>query len=202
MEKSKVKSESELLKLKDDNFIPVILRSATAYGISPNLRLDLVVNNLTCSALTTGKVEMLSDGTAWRPLLHVEDMANAFLLTLESPEDKVSGEIFNVGSNNDNYIVKDIAHEVEEIVPNSVITFTKEANKDHRSYQVNFDKIRDMLGFKTKWSLTDGIKDIYKVMKDEKMTKDSFEDKKFYRVKYINWLIKENQINSSLRFSP
>ena len=200
--KSKVKSESELLKLKDDNFIPVILRSATAYGISPNLRLDLVVNNLTCSALTTGKVEMLSDGTAWRPLLHVEDMANAFLLTLESPKNKVSGEIFNVGSNNDNYIVKDIAQKVEEIVPNSVITFTKEANKDHRSYQVNFDKIRDVLGFKTKWNLTDGIKDIYKVMKDEKMTKDIFEDKKFYRVKYINWLIKENQINSSLRFSP
>jgi len=199
--KSKVRSESELLKLKDDNFIPVILRSATAYGISPNLRLDLVVNNLTCSALTTGKVEMLSDGTAWRPLLHVEDMANAFLLTLESPDDKVNGEIFNVGSNDDNYIVKDIAQKVEEIVPNSEITFAKEANTDHRSYQVNFDKIRDMLGFKTKWNLTDGIKDIYKVMKDEKMTKNSFEDKKFYRVKYINWLIKQNQINSDLRFS-
>ena len=200
--KSKVKSESELLKLKDDNFIPVILRSATAYGISPNLRLDLVVNNLTCSALTTGKVKMLSDGTAWRPLLHVEDMANAFLLTLESPEDKVSGEIFNVGSNNDNYIVKDIAQKVEEIVPESIISFSKEANKDHRSYQVNFDKIRDNLGFKTKWNLTDGIKDIYKVIKNEKMTKDSFEDKKFYRVKYINWLIEQNQIDNSLRFSP
>jgi nucleoside-diphosphate-sugar epimerase len=200
--KSKVKSESDLLKLKDDNFIPVILRSATAYGISPNLRLDLVVNNLTCSALTTGKVEMLSDGTAWRPLLHVEDMANAFLLTLESPEDKVSGEIFNVGSNNDNYIVKDIAQKVEEIVPDSIISFSKEANKDHRSYQVNFDKIRDILGFKTKWNLTDGIKDIYKVIKNEKMTKDSFEDKKFYRVKYINWLIEQNQIDNSLRFSP
>ena len=115
---------------------------------------------------------------------------------------KVKSESELLKLKNDNYIVKDIAQKVEEIVPDSIISFSKEANKDHRSYQVNFDKIRDNLGFKTKWNLTDGIKDIYKVIKNEKMTKDSFEDKKFYRVKYINWLIEQNQIDNSLRFSP
>lgn len=196
--KSKVNSELELLKLKNDNFSPVILRNATAYGISSNLRLDLVVNNLVCAAFTTGKVRLLSDGTAWRPLLHVEDMSNAFLTCLNETDSKVSGEIFNVGSNDDNYTVREIAEKVEHIVPNSKIEYSENANKDSRSYKVNFDKISNKLNFKTKWTLNKGIEDIFNNMKEENISVDDLNDKKFYRVKYLKYLLDEGKINKNL----
>ena len=196
--KSKLNSELELLKLKNNDFSPIILRNATAYGISSNLRLDLVVNNLVCAAFTTGKVRLLSDGTAWRPLLHVEDMSNAFLTCLNSPDSKVSGEIFNVGSNDDNYTVREIAEKVERIVPNSKIEYSENANKDSRSYKVNFDKISNELNFKTKWTLNKGIEDIYEKMKEENISLDDLHDKKFYRVKYLKYLLDEGKINKNL----
>jgi len=199
--KSKVDSESELLKLKDENFIPTIMRSATAYGISPNLRLDLVVNNLTASAYTTGSVKLLSDGTAWRPLVHVEDMSNAFIRVLQSSEEKISGQIFNVGSNENNYRVKQIAELVEEFIPNSKIEYAKNANKDTRSYQVNFNKIKNDLGFKTKWNLQEGIKNIHESFKKFGLTEDDFKDKKFHRVKYIKWLREMNILDSDLKMT-
>jgi len=199
--KSKVESESELLKLKDENFIPTIMRSATAYGISPNLRLDLVVNNLTASAYTTGSVKLLSDGTAWRPLVHVEDMSNAFIRVLQSSEEKISGQIFNVGSNENNYRVKQIAELVEEFIPNSKIEYAKNANKDTRSYQVNFDKIKNELGFKAKWNLQEGIKNVHESFKKFGLTEDDFKDKKFHRVKYIKWLREMNIIDSDLKMT-
>jgi nucleoside-diphosphate-sugar epimerase len=197
---SKVNSERELIKLKDDKFFPVNLRSATAYGISSNLRLDLVVNNLTCSAFTTGAVKLLSDGTAWRPLVHVEDMSNAFIQVLKSSGKEVSGESFNVGANEDNYKVYQIAELVESIVPNSKIGYSKNSNKDLRSYQVNFDKIKNEIGYKTKWNLENGIKHIYEIFKNKKITENDFTDKKFYRVKYIKWLIEQKKIDSNLFF--
>ena len=110
--KSKVNSEIELLKLKDSKFSPIILRNATVYGISPNLRLDLVVNNLVGSAISSGKIKLLSDGTAWRPLLHVEDMADAFIKCVDAPLDQVAGNFFNVGSNEDNVTVLEIAEKI------------------------------------------------------------------------------------------
>lgn len=197
---SKVNSERELIKLKDNKFFPVNLRSATAYGISSNLRLDLVVNNLTCSAFTTGAVKLLSDGTAWRPLVHVEDMSNAFIQILKSSGKEVSGESFNVGTNEDNYKVYQIAELVESIVPNSKIEYSKNGNKDLRSYQVNFDKIKNEIGYKTKWNLKNGIKHIYEIFKNKKITENDFTDKKFYRVKYIKWLIEQKKIDSNLFF--
>ncbi|HEX5359029.1 MAG TPA: SDR family oxidoreductase, partial [Candidatus Nitrosotalea sp.] len=159
--KSKVDSEYEILKLKGEQFYPVILRSATAYGMSPNLRLDLVVNNLVCSAFTTGKVKLLSDGTAWRPLVHVEDMANAFITVLKASQEKTSGETFNVGSNEENYTVKQIAETVQDIVPNSTIEYAQDSNKDARTYRVDFSKIKNQIGYKTNWKLKDGIQEIY-----------------------------------------
>ncbi|QUC64783.1 SDR family oxidoreductase [Nitrosopumilus sp. K4] len=192
--KSKVNSEKELLKLKDDTFCPVMLRNATVYGLSQSQRLDLVVNNLTCSAYTTGKVELLSDGTSWRPLLHIEDMASAFIKCLKADEDKVSGEIFNVGSTDENYKVKDIAELVEETVPESKVTFSSKASKDARSYRVNFDKIKNNLHYKTKWKLKDGIKQFYDAIKDKEFTEKEFRDKNFYRVAYLKWLVQENKI--------
>jgi nucleoside-diphosphate-sugar epimerase len=198
--KSKVNSELELLKMKDSEFSPVVLRNATAYGISSNLRLDLVVNNLICAALTTGKVRLLSDGTAWRPLLHIEDMSKAFITCLNATDSKVSGEIFNVGSNDDNCTVREIAEKVEQIVPNSKIEYSKNANKDSRSYRVNFDKITNQLNFKTDWNLDKGIRHIYEIMKENNISEDDLNDKIFYRVKYLKYLLEQNKINNNLEF--
>jgi len=199
--KSKVDSERELLKLKDDRFSPVILRNATAYGLSPSLRLDLVVNNLVGIAFTTGIIKLLSDGTAWRPLLHVEDMSNAFIQVLKSSDEKVSGQIFNVGSNEDNFRVRQIAELVEEIMPDSKIEYAKNANKDSRSYTVNFNKIKNRIGFSTRWKLKDGIKNIYEIFKNKKFTEKDFNDKKYYRVRYIKWLLENKILDSNLKKS-
>ena len=199
--KSKVDSEKELLKIEDETFSSVILRNATAYGISASQRLDIVVNNLTCSAFTTGKVKLMSDGTAWRPLIHVEDMANAFIACLKSKKERVSGQIFNVGSNDENFSVRAIAETVESIIPNSKLTYSENANKDSRSYKVNFDKIKNQLEFKTKWTLKDGIKQIYEVIKKKEFSEKDFQDKKFYRVAYIKWLIENSIIDKDLRFN-
>ncbi len=186
--KSKVASEIELRKLADEKFFPVIMRSATAYGLSPNFRFDLVVNNLTGAAFTTGSVKILSDGTPWRPLVHVEDMSKAFVRVLESETEKVNGQIFNVGTNDDNYRVREIAQFVEEIVPDSKIEYAKNAYKDSRSYKVNFDKIRDRIGYKTKWKLKDGIRSIYEELKKRGLNEKDINNDKFKREKYLNTL--------------
>ena len=172
--KSKVKSESEILALKDEEFCPTVLRNATVYGNSPSLRLDLVVNNLTASAFVTGKVKLLSDGTAWRPQLHVEDMSNAFLTVMESSEELIRGQIFNVGNNDENFKIYQIAEEVKKIIPGSEIEFVNKSNKDSRSYKVDFTKINNTLGFKTKWNLEKGIKQLYDFFKKEKLAYEKF----------------------------
>jgi len=197
--KSKVNSERELRKLGDENFCPVIMRSATAYGISPNFRFDLVVNNLTGAAFTTGSVRLLSDGTAWRPLIHVEDMSNAFVQVLRAETEKVNGQIFNVGTNDDNYKVKEIAQLVEEIIPDSKIEYATNADKDSRSYKVNFDKIREQIGYKTKWKLKDGIRNIYEELKKRGLEEKDFNDEKFYRVKYLKSLMAKGLLDEKLR---
>ena len=199
--KSKVKSESEILALKDEEFCPTILRNATVYGNSPSLRLDLVVNNLTASAFLTGKVKLLSDGTAWRPQLHVEDMSSAFLTVMESPEELVSGEIFNVGNNDENFKIYQIAEEVKKIIPGSKIEFVNKSNKDSRSYKVDFTKINNTLGFKTKWNLEKGIKQLYDFFKKEKLIENDFHDKKFYRLKQLKWLIANGFLDENLRLN-
>ena len=196
--KSKVNSEKEISKLSDNNFCTTNLRSATAYGLSNSIRLDLVVNNLTCSAFTTNHVKLLSDGTAWRPLVHVEDMSNAFISVLNAKNSEVNNQAFNVGANEDNYTVREIAQKVEEIVPNSSITYAEDANKDSRSYKVDFSKIKQSLGYETKWSLDKAIKEIYDLLKIKKFTEEDFKDKKYYRVGYIKWLIENKKIDNNL----
>ena len=199
--KSKVKSESEILALKDEEFCPTVLRNATVYGNSPSLRLDLVVNNLTASAFLTGKVKLLSDGTAWRPQLHVEDMSSAFLTVMESSEELIRGQIFNVGNNDENFKIYQIAEEVERIVPNSEIEFVNKSNKDSRSYKVDFTKINNTLGFKTKWNLEKGIKQLYDFFKKEKLVENDFHDKKFNRLKQLKWLIENGFLDENLRLN-
>ena len=199
--KSKINSEFKILELTDDVFYTTILRNATAYGYSPNLRLDVVVNNLTASAFVTGKVKLLSDGTAWRPLLHVEDMANAFLTVMKSRNELVAGQIFNVGHNNDNFSVREIAEQVQEIVPNSEVEFANESNKDFRSYRVDFDKIAIVLNFKTKWNLKDGIKQLYDVFIKEKFSESDFRNKKFHRIDQLKWLIEEGHLDGHFKIN-
>jgi nucleoside-diphosphate-sugar epimerase len=198
--KSKVNSEKDILMLKNEDFFPTVLRNATVYGISPNLRLDLVVNNLTASAVTMKKVRLLSDGTAWRPLLHVEDMADAFLTVVESSPEKISGQIFNVGKNEDNFTVKQIAEHVKYIVKDSKLEYADNSNKDNRSYRVDFSKIKNQLNFKTKWTLSEGIKNIYEEIVRFGLTKESFESDKFFRVRSLKKLIQEKKINLDLRY--
>jgi len=199
--KSKVKSESEILVLKDEEFCPTVLRNATVYGNSPSLRLDLVVNNLTASAFVTGKVKLLSDGTAWRPQLHVEDMSNAFLTVMESSEELIRGQIFNVGNNDENFKIYQIAEEVKKIIPGSEIEFVNKSNKDSRSYKVDFTKINNTLGFKTKWNLEKGIKQLYDFFKKEKLVENDFHDKKFNRLKQLKWLIENGFLDENLRLN-
>ena len=154
---------------------------------------------MTCCAVTTGNVNLLSDGTAWRPLVHVDDMSNAFVQVLKTANEKVSGQAFNVGNNDDNYKVREIAELIESIVPDSQVTFQKNADKDSRSYRVNFDKIHNEIGFKTKWNLKDGIKQLYTSFKEKNFTEKDFTDKKFYRLKYIKWLIEEKRLDNNLK---
>ena len=199
--KSKINSESKILELTDDVFCPTVLRNATAYGYSPNLRLDIVVNNLTASAFVTGKVKLLSDGTAWRPLLHVEDMANAFLTVMKAQNELAAGQIFNVGNNNDNFSVREIAEQVQEIVPDSKVEFANQSNKDFRSYKVDFDKIAKVLNFKTKWNLKDGIKQLYDVFTKEKFSESDFHDKKFHRINQLKWLIEEGHLDGHFKIN-
>lgn len=198
--KSKVNSEQGLVKLKDIDFAPVMLRNATVYGISPNLRLDLVVNNLVGLALSTGKIKLNSDGTAWRPLLHVEDMADAFVRCLKASKNEVSGKFFNVGSNQGNHKVIEIAEKIAQNIQGSEIEVANKDSKDNRSYRVNFDKIYEEIGFKTKWNLDDGIKQIHHAMKDKCSSLEYFSDKSFHRLKYLKWLLEQGIIDQDLRY--
>ena len=197
--KSKVDSEKEIIKLKSETFAPVILRNATVYGASPSQRLDLVVNNLTCSAYTTGSVRLLSDGTSWRPLVHVRDMCSAFIMAITASKDKVNGETFNVGSDEQNYTVRQIAEMIEDIIPSSKIEYAKDANKDARSYKVSFEKIKNLLGYKTKVDLKDGIREIYDVIKQKKFSESDFKNKSYYRVTYLKWLMENDFIDKNLK---
>lgn len=165
---SKINLENKLLEMMDDNFSPVILRHGTIFGISPRMRFDLAINVMTKYAVVKNKVFIVGGGLNWRPFVHIEDVANAFILALEAPLAKVKGEIFNVGSNELNFQIKDIAEKIKEVFPSVEIEYAP-SGKDLRSYNVCFDKIKDVLGFKAKYSVEDGIKEIAKAIKDGKL---------------------------------
>ncbi len=197
--KSKVYTEKELLPLADNNFSITFLRNATAYGVSPKLRLDLVVNNLVGWAVTTSQIRIMSDGTPWRPLIHAGDIARAFIAVIEAPVEKVNGVAFNTGRNEDNHQVKDIAKLVGEIVPGCEVIITGEQGSDSRSYKVDFSKIKTELpGFKPQYDLKRGIEQLLEYYKRYNMNREKFEGRYFTRLKQLNYLISQKKIDSNL----
>jgi nucleoside-diphosphate-sugar epimerase len=198
---SKVLSERDLAKLADDNFHPVYLRNATAYGVSPRLRFDLVLNNLVAWAFTTGKVFLKSDGTSWRPIVHIEDISRAFVALLHAPTEKIHNQAFNVARKEDNYQVKDIARIVSEVVPGSHVELSDDNFLDPRNYKVDSSKImREIPEFKPQWSVRKGAEELLETYKQIGLTLEEFEGIKFQRIGHIKNLLATGQINEDLRW--
>lgn len=196
--RSKVDTEKDVSKLATDSFAPVFLRNGTAYGVAPNLRMDLVLNNLVGWAFTTGQVKIMSDGTPWRPIIHVEDITNAFIAALEAPLDSVNNQAFNVGANSENYQIKDMAEAVKRIVPDCEITYSMEHGSDSRTYKVDFSKIKKTLPkFKPTWDLEKGAREIYSAFKEYGLTVEEM-NTKYNRLYNINQLISSARIDKNL----
>lgn len=199
--KSKVMVEQDVSKLADDDFTPVFLRSATAYGVSARLRFDLAVNNLVAWAYTTGRVYLKSAGTSWRPFVHIEDMSRAFVAALHAPREAVHNQAFNVGRTQENYRIRDIAEIVVQTVPGSRVEFAPDAEPDKRNYKVNMDKIAQTLPeFKPIWDVRKGAQELYAIYQKVGVTVDEFEGPRYRRVSHIKELIASGRLDESLRW--
>jgi nucleoside-diphosphate-sugar epimerase len=198
--RSKVLGEEALHELADDSFSPVYMRSATAYGVSPRLRGDLVLNNLVGYAFTTGEVLIMSDGTPWRPLVHIEDISRAFLAAAEAPVEAVHDEPFNVGRTDENFQIREVAAIVEEIVPDSKVIYAPGGGPDTRTYRVDCEKIRRVLpAFEPRWTVRAGVQQIYGAYRTEKLTFDEFTSRRLLRIKHVKELQAEGRLDEDLR---
>jgi nucleoside-diphosphate-sugar epimerase len=197
---SKVRVEQALSGLADDSFSPVYLRNATAYGLSRRLRADIVVNNLVGHAVTTGKVLLQSDGSPWRPLVHIRDIIAAMVACLDAPRESIHNEAFNVGRNSENYQIRDVAEIVKDVVPDCEIAFTPGASADIRNYRVDFSKIaRQVPGFAPSWTVRAGVEELYRAYTEAGLDEDDWTGWRFYRLPTIRHLQGEGAIDGQLR---
>ena len=197
---TKVVAERELALLADDSFSPAFLRNATAYGVSPRLRLDIVANNLTAVAMTTGEVKMQSDGSPWRPMVHIEDISRAFLAMLESPRELIHNEAFNVGRTEDNVQIREIAEMVREAVPGSRVSFAEGAGPDIRNYRVDFAKLHSTFpDLKMRWTVRDGIDELAAAYARYGLTYEDFVSSRYVRLRRIRELLEAGLVDDMLR---
>ena len=197
--RSKVDAERYLSRLASAHFSPVYLRNATAYGLSPRLRLDLAVNNLTGWGCTTGQVKLQSDGRAWRPMVHITDICRAVLATLAAPTSTIHNEAFNIGSEQENYQIRDIANLVAQVVPHCTVTFAEGASADNRTYNVSFAKVRRLLpGFMPRWTVGQGIAELHAAFQQCSFTHNDFESRLFTRLKQLQYLQATQQVDDKL----
>lgn len=198
---SKVKVELALRSLADETFSPIYLRASTAYGMSPRIRFDLVANNLTAWAFTTGEVYLKSDGSPWRPIVHVEDISRAYIAALHAPRELVHNEAFNVGTTTENYQIREIAEIVKEIVPGCKIGFAPDAGPDMRNYRVDCNKIARVLKeYKPQWTARRGVEQLYDAYKQEGISLDDFEGPKYKRIAHVKQMIGEGKLDANLRW--
>jgi nucleoside-diphosphate-sugar epimerase len=196
--RSKVLVEDDVAAIADDSFSPVFLRNATAFGFSPRLRADIVLNNLVGYAVLTGDVRVLSDGTPWRPLVHARDIGAAFLVALEAPIAKIHCAAYNVGCEANNLTVAEIAESVVDVVPGARLLITGETGPDPRSYRVDFSAFRHALGFRAAWSIPDGAAELYKEYISAGMTENDFATK-FTRLRHLETLRNTGLLDESMR---
>ncbi len=198
---SKVKVEQALARLADDDFSPTYLRASTAYGVSPRLRFDLVVNNLTAWAFTTGLVYLKSDGTPWRPIVHIEDISRAYIAALHAPRELVHNKAFNVGTTTENYQIRELAEIVRQIVPNCRIEYAPDAAPDKRCYRVNCNKIAaELHHFKPQWTAWRGVEQLYEAYKRVGLTLEEFEGERYKRIAHVKKLVADGSLDQSLRW--
>jgi len=200
--KTKWEAECRLMKMQSSNFKVVAFRPSTVFGASPRLRCDIVYNNLVACAFTTGAIEIKSDGTPWRPVVHVEDVCSAFIAGLEAPSELVAGRAFNVGIKNGNFTVRDLAEAAQNSVPGSELKFTGEHGTDSRTYQVGFKRILSELKdyYRPKWTLAEGGKELVKMFNAIGLTENDFRGAQCIRLKKINQLVADGILTDKLKW--